>query len=73
MDEPRDFHTQWSKPDREWEIAYNVIYMRSLKKIYKWTYLQNRDSERQWKQTYSYQRGKVGRDTLGLMFTHYSM
>ena len=31
MDEHRDFHTQRSKPDREREIAYNVIYMRSLK------------------------------------------
>ena len=38
MNGPRDFHTEWSKSDREREIPYD----KSKKKNwYKWTYLQN--------------------------------
>ena len=44
MDGPRDYHTKWSKSDRERQISYDIIYMRNLKKIqYKWTHLQNRN------------------------------
>ena len=44
IDEPRDDHTKWSKPDREREIFYDIAYMWNLKKKrYKWTYLQNRN------------------------------
>ena len=43
MDGPRDYHTKWSKPDRERQISYNVTYMQNLKKWYKWIYLQNRN------------------------------
>ena len=42
MDGPRDYHTKWSKSDRERQISYDVTYMWNLKK-YKWTYLQNRN------------------------------
>ena len=31
MDEPRDYHTKWSKPDRERQIPYDITYMWNLK------------------------------------------
>ena len=40
---PRDYHTKWSKSDRERQISYGIAYMWNLKKWYKWTYLQNRN------------------------------
>ena len=43
MDGPRDYHTKWSKPDRERQISYDITYMWNLKKWYKWTYLQSRN------------------------------
>ena len=42
MDGPRDYHTKWSKSDRERQISYDIAYMWNLKTWYKWTYLQNR-------------------------------
>ena len=32
MDGPRDYHTKWSKWDRERQISYDITYMRNLKK-----------------------------------------
>ena len=46
MDETRDYHTRWSKPDRERQISYDITYMWNLKKWwkwYKWTYIQDRN------------------------------
>ena len=43
MDGPRDYHTKWSKPDRERQISYAITYMWNLKIWYKWIYLQNRN------------------------------
>ena len=43
MDGPRDYHTKWSKSDRERQITYDITYMRNLKNWHKWTYLQNRN------------------------------
>ena len=31
MDGPRDYHTEWSKPDRERQILYDITYMQNLK------------------------------------------
>ena len=31
MDGPRDYHTKWSKSDREGEILYDILYMWNLK------------------------------------------
>ena len=45
MDEPRDYHTKWSKSDRERQIAFDITYMWNLKKWCKWTYLQNRNRD----------------------------
>ena len=43
MDEPRDYHTKWSKSDRERQISYDITYLWNLKQWYKETYLQNRN------------------------------
>ena len=32
MDASRDYHTKWSKPDREREISYDITFMWKLKK-----------------------------------------
>ena len=45
MDGPRDYHTKWSKSDRERQI-YEITSMWNLKRWHKWTYLQKEtDSE----------------------------
>ena len=42
MDGPRDYHTKWSKSEKETNIIWYCLYM--YYKIWcKWTYLQNRD------------------------------
>ena len=38
-----DYHSKWSKSDKEGQISYDITYMWILKKRYKWTYLQNRN------------------------------
>ena len=43
MDGPRDYHTEWSKSDKERQILCDIAYMCNLKKGYKWTYIQNRN------------------------------
>ena len=35
MDGPRDYHTKWSKPDRERQISYDITYMWNLIKMIK--------------------------------------
>ena len=69
MERPRDYHTKWSKSDRERQISYDIAYMPNLKKWYKWTYLQNRnrftDLENKLMVT-----GGVGRDRLGVWDWH---
>ena len=32
MDGPRDYHTKWSKSDKEKQISYDITYMWNLKK-----------------------------------------
>ena len=46
MDGPRDYHTKWSKPDKDkYHMIYDIhhFYVESKKKWYKWTYIQNRN------------------------------
>ena len=31
MDGPRDYHTKWSKSEKERQIVYDIIYMWNLK------------------------------------------
>ena len=43
MDGPGDYHTKWSKSEREKLISYDIAFMRNLDKGYKWAYLENRN------------------------------
>ena len=46
MDEPRDCHTKWNKPDRERRISYDIPYMSNLKKnTYKLIYKTEIDAQ----------------------------
>ena len=62
MEGPRDYHTKWSKSDRERQISYDITYLYVESKVYEWTYLQKRNklTHRHRKRTYGYQRGKGG-------------
>ena len=60
MDGPRDYHTEWSKSDRERQIPYDIAYMWNLKKWYKWTYLQNRNRATDVENKLLVTRGKRG-------------
>ena len=40
MDGPRDYHTKQNKPEKD---KYHMISLYVEAKIYKWTYLQNRN------------------------------
>ena len=54
MDGPSDYHTKWSKSDREGQTSYSNAYTWNLE-WYKWTHIQNRnrltDKENQLKVT----------------------
>ena len=64
MDGPRDCHTEWSKSDRE--ISYDIAYMWNLKKWYKCTYLQNRNTVTDVENKLMVTKGgRGGRDKLG--------
>ena len=55
MDGPREYHTKWSKSERERQILYDITYMQNLK------YDRNEKQKqihRHRKQIYGYQRGK---------------
>ena len=68
MGGPRDDHTKWSKSDRERQISYDITYMWSLKKWYKWTYLQNRNRLTDIENKFMVIKGKRGgmMDKLGV-------
>ena len=54
MHAPRDYHTKWSKSDRERQIPYDITYVWNLKyDTNKLIYETEIDS-----QTYGYQKGK---------------
>ena len=67
MDATRDYHTKWSKPDRERQI-YDITYMWNLRKGYKWTYLQNRNRLTDIENKFMVTKGDGGgeRDKLGV-------
>ena len=67
MDGPRDYHTKWSKSDRERQTSYDITYMWSLKKWYKRTYLQNRNRLTDIENKLTVTKGqRWGRDKLGI-------
>ena len=46
VDEPRAYHAEWSKSEREKQISYTNTYTQNLEKRYWWTYLQGRSRHR---------------------------
>ena len=44
IDEPKDYHTKWTKSERESQIPYDITSMWNLKYNHKWIYLQNKNS-----------------------------
>ena len=52
MDGPRNYHSKWSKSERERQIPYGLIYMWKLKRWFKWTYLQGRNTLTDFKNTF---------------------
>ena len=40
-----DYHTKWTKSDRERQVSYDLAYMWNLKNIYNWTYFQSRNRD----------------------------
>ena len=69
MVRPGDYHTKWSKSDRERQISYDIAYMWNLKKRYKWT--KQKQTHRLRERFYGYQGGKVGgMNRLGVLDWH---
>ena len=66
MDGPRDYHTKWSKPDRERQLLYDITYTWNLKNsTNEHIYKTGTDSQIQ-KTNLWLPKGKVGRDKLGV-------
>ena len=59
MDGPRDYHTKWSKSDRERQIWYHLC-VECKKIIQTNLFTKQKQTHRHRKQIYGYQRGKVG-------------
>ena len=63
MDGPRDYHTKWSKPDKERKISYDIAYMWNLKKKKQNkkqmnSFPKQKETHRHRKHTYGYRKGK---------------
>ena len=71
-DGPRDFHSKWSKADRERQILYGIKYICDLKNNANKSIYKTETESETWKTTYGYQREK-GREgqirSLGLTDT----
>ena len=60
-----DYHTKWSKSERERKILYDTTYMWNLMKWYKWT-LYETETLTDIENKHNYLRKRVwGRDKLG--------
>ena len=68
MDGPRDYHTQRRKSERKRQIPYDISYMWNFKKMIPMNlFTKQKQTHRHRKQTYGYQKGKVGgRHKLGV-------
>ena len=60
MDGPRDYHTKWSKSDRERHIIWYHLYVESKKMIQMNLFTKQKQTHRPRKQTYGCQRVKLG-------------
>ena len=69
MDKPREYHTEWSKSDREGEISWHPFYVESKKKRYKRADLQNRKKLTFRKQTHSCWGEGIVTDFWKVMYT----
>ena len=58
MDEPWDCQAESSQSDRERQISYDATYMWNLEKLYKWTYLQNKNGVIDVENKHGYQEGR---------------
>ena len=66
IDATRDYHTQWSKSDKERQVLYDIN-KKSKKKIQMNLFIKQKQTHRHRKQPYGYQRGKgKERDKLGV-------
>ena len=66
MDGPRDYHTNWSKPDKDKYHMILLIYELKKKK-YKWTHLQNRKRLTNVENKFMVTKGeRGGKDKLGV-------
>ena len=71
IDEPRDYHTEWSKPEREKQISYINAYICNLEKWYRWSYLQSRNRDTEVENKYmDTKRGKGREEDLGDWYWH---
>ena len=75
IDGPRDYHTKWSKSDRERQISYDIAYMQYLKKMIQMhLFTKQKQTHRLREWTYGYWGGKVeGMDRLGVWDQHVHM
>ena len=71
MDGPGDHHTKWSKTEKD-EYYCMVLFIGEIfKKLYKWTYLQNRNGLIGLENKFMVTEGKVsGRGRLGAWDRH---
>ena len=66
MDGPRDYYTKWSKLEKD---TYHMISLVcGIYKNYTNELTKQKQTHRLWKQTYCYQKEKVGE--LGLVYAH---
>ena len=73
MDGPGNWHTKWSKSDRERQISYDSTYMGNQKKMIQanlFTKQKQTQTHRLQKQTYGYQRLTKGKEKLGVWDWH---
>ena len=60
MDGPKDYHTKWSKSDRERQILYDITYMWDLKKKC-YRHLQNRNRPTDVEKKFMVTKGERGK------------
>ena len=60
MNGPTDRYTKWSKSEREKQISYDTTYVESKKMVQMNLFTKQKQIHRLQKQTYGYQKGKVG-------------
>ena len=73
MDGPRDYHTKWSKSEKERQIS-SITYMWNLNITHMNLFTEQKQTHRHKRQTYGYQRENAGGETgweFGLVDANY--